>query len=377
MRAAKLVVLAACVAHTHAFGDGDFNPGQFVRGIPGMVKSNWQQFRSGTSLMWQNGKAASAVKKRVRLNGDALAYSELQLLRKNGEDTGKLMQAGFVWIFVPELFPALLYFYPRALPSTFESEAGRTKRHATLTRLRTVACLELLGTLEEQAATRTTGRKGKAAANAVETAERTLRAGSAGRALTYVQVIAKPPEAGEKGYEELAKIQKRISQRAAKAAKKSRSPPTKAGQVSGAGKVALLGISQPCLKAGCKLIGASGPQPGPLRRAALGKHLELLVEEDAVLAASGTSSLSRAQLTEACLDRGFGSDAMNDAQLRSRLNAWLGLVGSRAAGKAAACGEALEPHRLRLAAMAACAATSVRSERESMSVLPRLLYARG
>ena len=119
------------------------------------------------------------------------------------------------------------------------------------------------------------------------------------------------------------------------------------------------------------MIGNSGPSPGILRRAALGKHLEQLVTEDAVLRARGVRSLSRTELMEACLDRGFGSLELSDAQLRARLEAWLVLVQRSPGG-----GEArpLEPHRIRLAAMAACAASSVRSERESMSVLPRLLY---
>jgi uncharacterized protein YbjT (DUF2867 family) len=39
-------------------------------------------------------------------------------------------------------------------------------------------------------------------------------------------------------------------------------------------------------------------------------------------------------------------------------------------------GALFEPHRLRLAAMAACATAAVRREADSMSVLPRLVYAR-
>jgi hypothetical protein len=56
------------------------------------------------------------------------------------------------------------------------------------------------------------------------------------------------------------------------------------------------------------------------------------------------------------------------------MDTWLGLVASRDAGRAAAAGATLEPHRLRLAAMASMATASLRSERESLSVLPRLLY---
>ena len=86
----------------------------------------------------------------------------------------------------------------------------------------------------------------------------------------------------------------------------------------------------------------------------------------------------REDLLEACLDRGFGSTALSDDQLRRQLNEWLELVRSRgdaAAGASAAGGE-FEPHRLRLAAMSACATAAIRREADSMSVLPRLVYSR-
>ena len=346
--------------HSVAFMDGmdDFNLGTMVKGFPGMVKKNWQQFTAGSGKMWQNGKAAGVVKKRIKTAGfSTIEYSELQLIRRSGEDTGKLVQAAFVWLFVPELFPALLYFYPKALPSTYESEAGRDKRFASLARMRTPR-LELLGTLEEQAATRRPER-GRRRRGRRRDCRALLRAGTPSRALAYIQMCAGMPQPSDKGYE-ASKAQKKLAQR-----KQKKQLPT---VTTGVGKVSLLGISQPCLKAGCKMIGNSGPSPGFLRRAALGKHLEQLVTEDNVLLRKGIKSLSRTELLEACLDRGFGSVELSDAQLRARLDAWLGLVYRSP-------GEALEPHRVRLAAMAACAASSVRNEQESMSVLPRLLYS--
>eukprot|EP00966_Prymnesium_polylepis_P136695 3158525-Prymnesium_polylepis.1 len=56
----------------------------------------------------------------------------------------------------------MLYFYPRALPSTFESERGAERRHATLCRARATATLQLLAKLEDDAAGN--GRKAKRAA---------------------------------------------------------------------------------------------------------------------------------------------------------------------------------------------------------------------
>lgn len=157
------------------------------------------------------------------------------------------------------------------------------------------------------------------------------------------------------------------------------------------------------------MIGVSGPQPGPFRRAALGKHLENLVEEDMILLVQGTGELGRDELLEACLEcvpahghparpghrlhrsrrgihasftgeltnavpcaayrsRGFGSTRLSTTQLRRGLDQWLELVGPRSGS--------FEPHRIRLAAMGACAVTAIRSEADSMSVLPRLVYAK-
>ena len=94
------------------------------------------------------------------------------------------------------------------------------------------------------------------------------------------------------------------------------------------------------------------------------------------LSEQGTSTLSREELIEACLDRGFGSARNSDAQLRHGLGEWLSLVQSDAtAQKGSAELRAFEPHRLRLSVMAACAVSSARQEREALSVLPRLLYA--
>lgn len=368
MRLAVLASLFAASSAAAFVGDGDFNIGDSIRGLPKTIRSSLSQFKQGSGKMWQNGKAASAVRKRIAQqqpqpadSADAVSYAELLLLRKAGEDTQKLIQAGAIWIFVPELFPALLYFFPRALPSTFESDAGKAKRHGTLARGRTRSAIDLLATLEEQAAG--TGKKALSAAAQSEVADAFLRAKAPNKALAYLQTSSMPPAEGEKGQKELSNLQEREAKRSARPNAKLR-----VGTKTGTGKLALLGIPQPILKAGCKLIGVSGPLPGPLRRGSLGKHLEQLVEEDAVLLKVGVGGLTRDELTEACLDRGCGSDSMSDAQLRGRLESWLSLMRSRQDG-------GYEPHRLRLAAMAACAAAATRDERESLSALPRLLYS--
>jgi hypothetical protein len=358
-----LVVLAAASASgTFIPGAEDFNLGDAVRGLPGSIKSNLRRFRSGCGEMWDNSKQAKLVQRSVMNDGHALSYAELILLRQSSEDFSKLLRAGAIWLFAPELLPAMLYFYPRAMPSTFESEEGRDRRRGSLARMRTTSCLELLATLEEQAAT-AKGSKALLATASVERAEQLLRARSVGRALVFLHECATPPKEDEKAHKPLQKV-------LAAQARSQKRGGLRVGKTSGAGKAALLGLSQPALKAGCKMIGVSGPQPGPLRRGALGKHLENLVQEDAVLSTQGTAALGREELLEACLDRGFGSSNLKDAELRKLLDEWLALIRARDGAE----GFLFEPHRLRLAAMGACSAAALRREGDSMSVLPRLVY---
>ena len=156
----RLVLVAMLVCHAAA-DLGDFDLGATIKGLPGAVKSNFRQFKIGTKQMWVNGKAAGVVKKRVQAGGAPVSFAEQQLLRKSSEDTTKLIQAGVVWLVAPELIPAMLYFYPRALPSTFESEKGAAKRHATLCRVRATATLQLLAQLDEDSAGN--GKKAKRA----------------------------------------------------------------------------------------------------------------------------------------------------------------------------------------------------------------------
>jgi len=195
-----------------------------------------------------------------------------------------------------------------------------------------------------------------------ERAEQLLRSRSTSHALVCLQASAVAPSATDKAYKGLSKI---ASAQARKPAKK------RVAKTTGAGRTALDGISGAALKAGCMLIGTSGPSIGIMRRGALGQHLEHLVMEDAVLSAQGTADLSRDELLEACIDRGFGSGTLPDAKLRKGLNEWLAVARSRTADG----NVAFEPHRLRLCMMASFAAAAVRREDESMSVLPRLAYS--
>uniref|UniRef100_A0A7S2JL79 Letm1 RBD domain-containing protein n=1 Tax=Haptolina brevifila TaxID=156173 RepID=A0A7S2JL79_9EUKA len=264
--------------------------------------------------------------------------------------------------------PVYLTLFPRSAPSAFESEEQRAKKRATLVRMRTRGSLELLTTLEDQAAggggiaLRPAKRK-KAASAQCELAEQLLRSRSVSQALVYVQSSAQVPDPKAKTFKALQRIAKAQDRQPAQ---------RRVGRTTGAGRIALDGLSQAALKAGCTIIGNSGPQLGVMRRGALGKHLEHLVMEDRALEAQGVDCLGRDELLEACIDRGFGSGQLNDSRLRKLLNEWLAVARSRAANHD---GSGYEPHRLRLAMMATFAAAAVRREEDSMSVLPRLVYS--
>jgi hypothetical protein len=269
----------------------------------------------------------------------------------------KLLNFGFV--FAVSRDPLTTYFVAnfQGMPSTFESEEGRSKRFQARSRDHANAVLDLLTTLEEQALKR--GRKADVARSQVNIAESVLRTRSKNEALSNLEGHA-ALQGSSKTFNELKKIQERVERRKAKGAK------LKVGQTTTAGQIALRGTSNPVLKAGCKLISAKTFPLNVFRRAAIGKHLEQLVEEDDVLQKSGVGSLSRNELIEACLDRGFGAVELSDAELRKQLTSWLCVVRSCESG-------AVEPHRLRFAAMATCATDSLRKRQKK--TLPQLLYA--
>ena len=104
--------------------------------------------------------------------------------------------------------------------------------------------------------------------------------------------------------------------------------PATTGQAKGVSQAPLKGMPQPYVKAGCTLIGLSGPLPGFIRRRELRKHLQHVAREDEALAQAGINELSREELLEATFDRGLGRPDASDAQLRAQLNSWLKLVDS-------------------------------------------------
>lgn len=318
----------------------------------------------GFSDLGANNKIAKQVRDRISEHpastglGNVLSYPDLKLLRQTAEDKMKILQImGFSILSKDPLLNAAFLAYAFGLPSTFKSEEGRMKKISALEHKRAQSAIEFLHTMEDGAASK--GKKGEAAASQLEIATSTLRAQSPRRAMKNLQSFTLIPSESDPGYKALNAINEKQER-----SKTKKNAKLQVCKNTGAGAAALLGICQPALKAGCKYIGASKLwcQPGPLRRNALGQHLERLVEEDQTLHGGRVASLSHAQLVEACSDRGFLSLDHTDRELRKRLRSWLHLVKDHRH----------EPHRVRLAAMAACSTASMRQDSTS---LVRLLYA--
>jgi len=295
------------------------------------MKNSLRTFRTGTSAMWVNNKQARVIKRRLKATGDLTSYPEVVLMRKSSQDTSKLLQAGFVWLAAPELLAVSLYFFPRMIPSTFESAEGREKRYRQIAQLRAKATLGFLKEVDNQAVRK--GKPGRVGMARRERAELLLRAKKSSTALAAIEPYATPGE-DEKERKAIA-----------------RAP--------------LKGIPGYALVAAVTAIGVSGPLPRFMRLSALKRHLEQLVTEDEVLRRTNLASLDYEYLVEACFDRGLGSVGAPSAVLRSEIEAWLRIVDHQA-------GET-DPLRMRLAALATCAVFSVRSGDDFP--LSRMLYA--
>lgn len=243
MRPAALVALLLLGLAQGASGAAafleDFNVGDAIKGVPGMMRNNFHTLTTGTQALWRNRKVAAVLRKKHKSEGAMPTYPELLLLRKSADDTQKLIQAGMVYLILPEALPAMLYFFPNCLPSTFESETRRGKRYDTLLRLRTKAVLDLAVLIDSDAAAKT-GKTGRLAVERAAEAERVLRASSLPAATA-----------------QLARYL----------------PPATSAQVVEVDKAPLKGMPGPFLKAGCTLIGLSGTLPDFIRRRELKKHL--------------------------------------------------------------------------------------------------------
>uniref|UniRef100_A0A7S0IMW7 Letm1 RBD domain-containing protein n=1 Tax=Calcidiscus leptoporus TaxID=127549 RepID=A0A7S0IMW7_9EUKA len=310
----------------------DLNPVNAIKSMPSQMGSALRKFQTGMGGIRRNWQEADAINKRVKRGGAPASYQEVTLLRKKSEDNMKLLQAGFVYLAAPELATAVLYFSPKMLPSTFEGEEGRLNRWRQLSRLRSTAVVQLLWALDDEAVRK--GRRGLRGAERVERARQLLLARSPLRAARVVEDYTRPVSSSQ--------------------------------QVA---KKPLDGIPKPLLVAACRMIGIKFAPLPSMRRQALHKHLQNLIDEDAALARTDWASLSHSELMDACLDRGLGGLGDSDKELRELLRGWRELT-----DEARFVSEAVPPDaaRLRLAALAVCAVGSCRREKAK---LPSVLYS--
>jgi len=309
------------------------NPITAIRDIPQTTGAAFKKFRMGMGGIRNNWRAAGTIRKRVKQGGALTTLQEVTLLRKQGEDSMKLLQAGFVYLTVPEMATLMLCINPKMLPSTFEGDEGRLNRWRQLQRMRTSAVMQLLWDLEEETVKK--GKRGMRGAERVQIAEGMLR--------------SRQPLQGVRVVEEFTR-------------------PTKGSSVQVA-KKPVEGIPKPVLKAACRLIGIQFAIPGT-RPAALRKHLQMLVEEDAALARTDWSTLSHTDLADACFDRALGCIGDSDKEMRQMLRCWCELTDE--SRFATPDGVTPDPARLRLAAMSVSAVASCRKEKGKLS---HMLYA--
>jgi len=330
----------------------------------------FRQAGQGTTQYWSQWWQAQGVRRRInkmqppprKIRDGMLDYKELKLLHRTTEDRNRLLRIAAVLFFIPQFFFYYLLFIRGALPSTFEGEEARKKRYRTLVETREKAAIELLTTLDEQAAG--AGIQGQAAVSHRDKALLVLCAGKPASAILRVNDYVIPPSDGDRGCKQLERLKKKKQAREEKPKAKLR-----IGHVTGTGFHALAGIHEPLLKASLKIAGISDRYRSlgifrRFRRMALGRHLERLIEEDDVLVRQGGSTgLSHEELTDACLRRGLGSDELGEAELKDQLQKWLGFI--------VTIRRKFEPHRATLAAILIFARDSIRND----STLVKYLYA--
>lgn len=323
----------------------DVKPAEVLKGLPGQVRKSLRRFRVGVGGMWNNYGEVRRIKKGLRQTGESATYPQLLLMRKTGEDTTKFIQAGAIWLAVPELFPLALYCFPRLIPSTFETDASRAKRYRAMSIGRTKAVTKLLTHVEDKWV------QSEGWARQAKKDQAQLHHSLAGQVLTGGSEFA--------GLRPLTPYV--LPAEAAATPRKQRRQMLKC----------LDGLPNELLNAACGVVGLSELPVLGWRRKGLVKHLAALQAEDAALSAGGMRSLSEAHLMEACFDRGMGTSGASAAELRGQLQRWLQLADNLVVLQ----GEHLEPQplRMRLAALAAFGVATTRRAQDCKLVRQLLI----
>jgi len=239
----------------------------------------------------------------------------------------------------------VLIKFPRIVPSTFETEAGRAKRYGIMSRKRAKAVVTVLTHIDEE----------------MFKAPGMWRANPRKQAELHASV-AKQILMGSSEFASLRPLTPYVlPDEAAATPRKQRQQQRKC----------LDGVPAPLLNAACGVIGIGTPAVFGWRRGALFKHLAALHAEDTALAAGGMRELSEAQLREACFDRGMGAKGASSGEMRRQLQQWLEISDQLVMMQ----GKTVEPQplRMRLAALAAFGVSTTRRAQDCE--LERSLYA--
>ena len=309
------------------------------------VSDIWQRCKCGFRGLWDNWAEVRSIGKQKK-NGVQPSLSDVLLIQRDRQDTGRLLRMIGIYAVVPSMLPYYLIFFPGALPSTFDLPKDKAHKLISLTNQRISGVLHALMELEKSC------MNNKNPTEAVQANAAKVVTSDALCAKSWKSAVSLGASAIAYNSSSLGSPEKR--------------------------KPDLSGIPDPFIK-GMHIATGGGFSflPGFLLKFQIRSHLEKVYELDQQVGASGAaalSTLSRGDLMDLCMDRCLGDPTWTAEQLvrgarsyyerLNELNSTLQLPG----------GFSLCPYRTRLALLSVNAVSSVRSVAVTGD-LTRKLYA--
>eukprot|EP01117_Protostelium_nocturnum_P013552 TRINITY_DN5064_c0_g1_i1.p1 TRINITY_DN5064_c0_g1~~TRINITY_DN5064_c0_g1_i1.p1 ORF type:complete len:439 (+),score=115.13 TRINITY_DN5064_c0_g1_i1:83-1399(+) len=234
----------------------------------------WEGFK----MLYYNTKEANELRRRLR-NKEELTRMEHQFLRRNRQDLINMVPFFFVWrvpILGDFILPFFIAKYPELLPSTFRLMKALTPDHR-----------ERIATLKQGAYLKSVTGEDNSFVSAVSNVATALRVRQ-GHGFNPL---------------EIAKHKQLL--------------------VDSFGDVSVL--DRPRIAALLVRLGVGIRAPAFMLRKRLAKHIDYLVQDDALIHKEGVESLVRGDLTRAVMERGMNVAGRSIDQLRSQLYHWLNL----------------------------------------------------
>lgn len=98
--------------------------------------------------LWNNWGIVRDIRKREKA-GQKIMLSEHLVLRKDRQDSTKLLHLLAVYALSPNMLPYYIIFYSKALPSTFSLPGDLTKRFIEVKQMRVAGLLTALVDMEK------------------------------------------------------------------------------------------------------------------------------------------------------------------------------------------------------------------------------------